>query len=185
MITVQATTLKNRLGEILRQATLAPVAIAKHGRVVAYLLPAGSCVVPKARIVSKSPGVVSASARTVHVVADKERTPHTRRFAKSTWSRRDEERAIELCASGDFRPSRWLRAGNPSILAGIAAMLASQEGFDRARMLGLAERLDPGITSPRALNRWLKTSPVHAARFLPMLRARMDLEPRTPDGGQQ
>src|SRR3972149_2332523 len=54
------------------------------------------------------------------------------------WSRRLEERVIELCARGDYRPSRWLRAGDPRMLAGVAVMLASQESFDRTRMLALA-----------------------------------------------
>lgn len=145
METVNATQLKNRLGEILKRAALGPVAIERHGRVVAWLAP---------------PAAVKAHAR---------KTPS----ARPRWGRRDEERVVELCARGDFRPSRWLRAGDPRILAGVAAMLASQAGFDRARMLGLAERLHPGISTPAGFSRWLAHSPVQAARFLPMLEARM------------
>jgi hypothetical protein len=89
------------------------------------------------------------------------------------WSRLDEERVLELCAKGDFRPSRWLRAGNPHQLAGVAVMLASLENFDRPRMLALAERLYPGTSTPTGFSRWLAKSPIQAARFLPMLRARM------------
>ena len=40
MDTVNATELKNRLGPVLARAELAPVAIERHGRVVAYLVPA-------------------------------------------------------------------------------------------------------------------------------------------------
>lgn len=80
---------------------------------------------------------------------------------------------VELCASGDFRPSRWLRAGDPTTLAGVAVMLASQTDFDRARMLALAERLDPGMSKPARFGRWLAGSPILAARFLPMLEAAM------------
>jgi hypothetical protein len=59
------------------------------------------------------------------------------------------------------------------MLAGVATMLASQEGFDRTRMLALAERLHPGTNSPARFRRWLARSPVQAARFLPMLEVRM------------
>ena len=144
MKTVTATLLKNRLGDVLASAALAPVAIERHGRVVAWLVPP-----PQAK------------AR-----------PVLRRRAVR-WSRRDEERAIELCARGDFRPTRWLRAGDPHVLAGVAAMLASEQGFERARMLALAKRLHPGMNSPGEFGRWLAHSPVEAARFLPLLRQRM------------
>ena len=149
METVKATHLKNRLGEVLRRAALGPVAIERHGRIVA-------CLVPPAM----------AKARTGK---GKARTSHSR----PRWGRRDEERVIELCALGDYRPSRWLRAGDPRMLAGVAAMLASQEGFDRTRMLALAERLQPGMSTPAGFGRWLGQAPMQAARFLPLLRARM------------
>jgi antitoxin (DNA-binding transcriptional repressor) of toxin-antitoxin stability system len=144
METVNATRLKNHLGEVLARATLGPVAIERHGRVVAWLVPPASA---------------------------KARAKKTRPAAR--WSRRDEERVIELCARGDYRPSRWLRAGDPHVLAGVAAMLASQDGFERTRMLALAERLHPGMSTPAEFGRWLARSPVQAARFLPMLRQRM------------
>jgi len=143
---VKATELKNRLGAVLERATLGRVAIERHGRVVAYLVP----VPTRPRRASPQ------SARLEH-----------------GWSRLAEERVLELCARGDFRPSRWLRAGNPHQLAGVAVMLASQEDFDRPRMLALAERLYPGTSTPAGFSRWLASSPIQAARFLPMLRARM------------
>lgn len=147
METVNATQLKNRLGEILARAVLRPVAIERHGRVVAWLVP---------------PPAATARSRKTRAARPRPR-----------WSRRLEERVIELCARGDYRPSRWLRAGDPQMLAGVAAMLASQEGFDRTRMLALAERLHPGTSAPGEFGRWLAHSPVQAARFLPMLKARM------------
>jgi antitoxin (DNA-binding transcriptional repressor) of toxin-antitoxin stability system len=155
METVTATHLKNRLGEVLKRATLGPVAIERHGRIVA-------CLVPPA----------AAKAR-----AGKGKAQALRSTPR--WGRRDEERVIELCALGDYRPSRWLRAGDPHLLAGVAAMLASQEGFDRTRMLALAERLQPGMSTPEGFGRWLEHAPVQAARFLPLLRARM----RAQDSG--
>lgn len=148
METVKATHLKNRLGEVLKRAALAPVAIERHGRIVA-------CLVPPTGAETR-PGKARAARR---------KPPR--------WSRRHEERVLELCASRDYRPSRWLRAGDPRALAGVAAMLASQDGFDRARMLALAERLQPGMSTPQGFGRWLERTPVQAARFLPLLRARM------------
>jgi antitoxin (DNA-binding transcriptional repressor) of toxin-antitoxin stability system len=146
MDTVDATHLKNHLGEVLEQATLGPVAIERHGRIVAYLVPAP-----------------------IRKPARGDRASESERG----WNRLDEERAIELCVGGDFRPSRWRRAGNPKTLAGVAAMLASDDRFDRTRMLALAEQLYPGMSTLGGFNRWLATAPVQAARFLPMLRARI------------
>jgi prevent-host-death family protein len=146
MDTVKATELKNRLGAVLERAALGRVAIERHGRVVAYLVP---------------------------VPAPKRASPNRSARRETGWSRLDERRVLELCAKGDFRPSRWLRAGNPRQLAGVAVMLASQEEFDRPRMLALAERLHPGMSTPAGFGRWLTKSPIQAARFLPMLRARM------------
>lgn len=146
MQTIHATALKNRLGEVLARVALGPVAIQRHGRVVALLVP------PPAK---------------------KNRKPANRSAKSPRWSRRAEERVVELCAQGDFRPSRWLRAGDAQTLAGVATMLASEHDFDRTRMLALAERLHPGMTTPATFNRWLAHTPVHAARFLPQLAARL------------
>ena len=143
MKTVTATLLKNNLGEVLARAALAPVAIERHGRVVAWLVP---------------PPVANARPATHR------RVPR--------WGRHEEERVVELCALGDFRPSRWLRAGDPGLLAGIATMLASEKGFERTRMLALAERLHPGMSKVAVFNRWLANSPVDPARFLLAVRAR-------------
>jgi antitoxin (DNA-binding transcriptional repressor) of toxin-antitoxin stability system len=153
--TVKATHLKNRLGEVLKRAALGPVAIERHGRIVACLVPPTAAKARAGKVRAPRPG--------------------------PGWSRREEERVVELCALGDYRPSRGLRAGDPRVLAGVAAMLASQEGFDRARMLGLAERLQPGMSTPQGFGRWLERTPVQAARFLPLLRARM----RAIDSGSQ
>jgi len=144
---VKATELKNRLGAVLERAALGRVAIERHGRVVAYLVPA--------------------SAGWKHAF------PTRKARSQPGWSRLDERRVRELCAKGDFRPSRWLRAGDPRQLAGVAVMLASQDGFDRPRMLALAERLHPGMSTQAGFDRWLTSTPIQAARFLPMLRARM------------
>lgn len=146
METVHATDLKNRLGEVLARAAFGPVAIRRHGRVVALLVPPP---------------------------AGQNRKPVKPAPKPPRWNRRTEERVVELCASGDFRPSRWLRAGDAQTLAGVATMLASEAGFDRARMLALAERLHPGMSRSAVFGRWLAHSPVQAARLLPMLATRL------------
>lgn len=148
MQTVNATALKNHLGEVLAQAALGPVAIQRHGRIVALLVPPPETKTRKSRSV-------------------------TRPVKPPRWNRRVEERVVELCARGDFRPSRWLRAGDAQTLAGVATMLASEHGFDRTRMLALAERLYPGMTTSATFNSWLAHTPVQAARFLPQLAARL------------
>ena len=152
MESVSATTLKNRLGAVLRKAALGTVAIESHGRIVAFLVPA-----PRPR------------------ASGDDRTARPERG----WNRRNEERVIDLCVNGDFRLSRWLRAGDSRTLSGVAAILASVEGFDRTRMLALAERLSPGMTSPRGFNQWLRGTPVQAGRFVSMLRARIEASQKT------
>lgn len=144
MDSVNATQLKNRLGPVLARAALAPVAIVRYGRVIAYLVPVEqSPVAPSGRVASPT-----------------------------SITRAQEERLVDLCARGDFRPSRWLRAGNTRTLAGVATMLASQPEFDRPRLLALAERLHPGMTLTQEFGKWLVASRVRPARFLPMVRAR-------------
>jgi prevent-host-death family protein len=144
MQTVNATHLKNRLGEVLARAASGPVAIERHGRVVAYLVP---------------PRAVEAVPR-----------PST---ARRSLGRKEEERLLDLCASGDFRLSRWRRAGDPRLLAGVAAMLAALDIFNRDRLFALAERLYPGMSSRVGFDQWLETGPVRPARFVPMLRAHL------------
>lgn len=145
--TVSATDLKHRLGEVLDLATLGKVAIERHGRVVAFLVPA--VAVPKASRAkpkkSRAPGL----------------------------TRQEEDRLLGLCASEDFRPSRWRRAGNAELLAGVAALLGSVGLFDPARLFALAERLKPGMSTVRGFGAWLESAPLDPARFLPMLEARL------------
>ena len=154
MKTVPATHLKNRLGEVLREAALGPVAIERHGKVVAWLVP------PRQEVSAVPAGVRVDRAR--------------RAGADETYGRAEEERLLTLCTSGDFRPSRWSRAGPPERMAGVAAMLGSMPGFDNVRMLALAERLHPGMSRPEVLGKWLAKSPVDPSRFFPMLEARMN-----------
>ena len=146
METATATELKNRLGPLLAMAQWAPVAIERHGKVVAYLVPA-----TKPRV----------------------KAGHGASPTAPKWTRAEEERVLELCASGDLRPSRWARAGDREFLAGVAALLASMPEFPRARLLALAERLSPGMNSVERFGRWMRHSPLDPARFVPMLRERI------------
>jgi len=145
MYRVNATELKNRLGPLLARAEIEPVAILRYGRVVAHLVPA-----------QKGPKPRAASAR-----------------AARRLSRAEEERIARLCASGDLRPSRWMRAGDRRVLAGVAVMLASQPEFDRVRLLALAERLFPGMSTADEFAKWLERATVKAARLLPVVRREM------------
>jgi len=145
MYRVNATELKNRLGPLLARAEIEPVAIVRHGRVVAHLVPAPKGRRPRARLAGRVGGL----------------------------SRAEEERLVSLCASGDLRPSRWMRAGDHRLLAGVAVMLASQPEFDRVRLLALAERLSSGMSTGDEFAKWLEQSPVKAARLLPMIRREM------------
>jgi len=146
MYTIHATELKNRLGAVLARARLGPVAVMRHGKVVAHLTPVPQVAAP---------------------------APKRRVRQAMGLSRAEEERLVRLCASGDLRPSRWSRAGERRLLAGVATMLASQPEFNRLRLLALAERLWAGMTQPEHFARWLAESPVRAARLLPMVRAEL------------
>jgi antitoxin (DNA-binding transcriptional repressor) of toxin-antitoxin stability system len=145
MQTITATDLKERLGEVLDLASLKKLAIERHGRVVAYLVPAHPRTTPR-------------------------RAPRVPRGEGLTRAR--EHRLLELVASGDLRPSRWRRAGDARFMAGFAAFLASAEEGDRTRLFALAERLSPGAATAPAVRDWLHESGVDPSRFLRMLAAR-------------
>jgi antitoxin (DNA-binding transcriptional repressor) of toxin-antitoxin stability system len=149
MDTIDATELKTNLGRVLARAAVDRLAIRKHGRVVAYLVP----------------------ARELEAAPRKQR-PKLAPMPKSL-SRNEEERLLELAVSGDTRPSRWRRAGDPRLLAGVAALMGSLDLGHRERLLALAEQLWPGMTTLEVANDWLRRSPVKADRFVPMLRARL------------
>ena len=153
-----ASELKQQLGSALRRAASQPVAIRKHGKVVAWLV--GSDLGPQR---AHERNAASTTGRSKGAVK-------SRNAVTPTWGRREEESVLRLVAAGDFRPSRWRRAGDAQNLAGAAAMLASLDGLDADRMLALAEQLSPGMSRPEKLNAWLKAGHVRADRLLPMAR---------------
>ena len=147
MKTVAATEVKNRFGAVLEQAMHGAVAIERYGRVVAYLVPARDYAGP-AQATAEFPG----------------------RFGRT-----EEERLLDLCASGRLEARLWREHGPAFFMAGLATMLASARGFPREQLLGLARELYPGMADAGTFARWLEGSPLRAARFVPMLRKRSGL----------
>lgn len=85
---------------------------------------------------------------------------------------RDYERQlVDICASRNLSPERWLQLGPRFFMAGLAVMLASVAGYDRRGLLALAELLHPGSSEPAVFARWLERSPLRPSRFLPQLSA--------------
>jgi hypothetical protein len=93
-------------------------------------------------------------------------------MAKSL-SRLEEERLLRLAASGDTRPSRWRRAGDPQLLSGLAMLLGTLDLGDRDRLIALAEELWPGMSTLEVANEWLRITPLKADHFVPLLRERL------------
>jgi len=93
------------------------------------------------------------------------------RPAKTPSFREKEEAMLALCAAEPDEQA-WRRAGTPLFMAGMALMLASVTGFDRARYLALAEKLDPSMLTPESFEAWLKANPHKPSRFLTMLQQR-------------
>ena len=85
------------------------------------------------------------------------------------YGREEERKLLDLCSEPVVDPSRWRAAGPAFFMGGLAVMLASARGYDRARYLELAESLHAGMTTPEAFSAWLAQSPVRPSRFLPML----------------
>ena len=82
-----------------------------------------------------------------------------------------EERLLLLGASRSLDPGQWAALGPSFFMAGVAVMLASDAQFDRRGLLALAEHLHAGASEPSVFGQWLRRSPLHPARFLPMLEA--------------
>lgn len=91
------------------------------------------------------------------------------------YGREDEDRLLDLCASGNLDPTVWRAHGPSFFMGGLAVLLAGARGFERERYLKLAEALHPGISTPEVFGMWLKQSPLRASRFLPMARRRKRL----------
>lgn len=99
--------------------------------------------------------------------------PSDEKFPQA-FDRAQESILLDLCAAGNLDPAYWQAHGDTFLLGGLATLLASASGFDRARYLRLAESLHLGITTPEVFALWLKLSPIRPARFLPMLRMRIN-----------
>jgi hypothetical protein len=91
------------------------------------------------------------------------------RHMPAKYGRDEEQQLLDLCSEPEADPGRWRSAGPSFFMGGLAVMLASARGYDRARYLELADSLHPGITTPEVFSVWLAQSPVRPSRFLPML----------------
>lgn len=91
------------------------------------------------------------------------------------FTRTDEDRLLDLAASGSTDPAVWRAHGPGFFIGGLAVLLASARGFERERYLRLAEVLHAGVSTPEVFGLWLKRSPVRPGRFLPMARRRRRL----------
>ncbi len=92
--------------------------------------------------------------------------------APATFGREDEDRLLDLCASGNTDPAAWSGHGAGFFMGGLAVMLAGARGFEREKYLRLAEALHAGVSTPEVFGLWLQRAPVQPSRFLPMLRMR-------------
>jgi hypothetical protein len=97
------------------------------------------------------------------------------RHLPERYGREDEDRLLDLCASGNLDPTVWRAHGPSFFMGGLAVLLAGARGFERERYLKLAEALHPGVSTPEVFGMWLKQSPLRASRFLPMARRRKRL----------
>jgi hypothetical protein len=86
-----------------------------------------------------------------------------------------EMQLLNLAASGNTDNTVWRQHGSTFFMSGLAVLLAGARGFDREKYLRLAEDLHPGASTPEVFARWLKQTPLRAARFLPMARKRKGL----------
>jgi hypothetical protein len=83
---------------------------------------------------------------------------------------RDEEALLlTLVSSGDVDAQHWRNTGPAFFMAGLAVLLAGVRGYDRQRLLQLAEDLHPGSSQTAVYALWLDRSPLEPSRFLPQL----------------
>jgi hypothetical protein len=86
-----------------------------------------------------------------------------------TLTRDDEDRLQQFILAGDLAPSLWRAYGPAFFMAGLAVLLASSRGFDRTRLLDLAEALHPGMSDAAVFNLWLQRAPLEPSRFFAQL----------------
>lgn len=71
--------------------------------------------------------------------------------APGTFSREDEDRLLDLCASGNTDPSAWSGHGAGFFMGGLAVLLAGARGFEREKYLRLAEALHVGVSTRKSV----------------------------------
>jgi hypothetical protein len=85
------------------------------------------------------------------------------------FGRVEEDLLLALACCGNFDAQHWRTIGPIFFMAGFAVMLAGVRGFNRQRLLQLAEDLHPGISQPAVFTLWMNRSPLKASRFMPQL----------------
>ena len=91
------------------------------------------------------------------------------------FGRDEEERLLDLCASGNSDPAMWRKYGPSFFVGGLAVLLSAARGFNREQYLRLADKLHTGVSTPEVFRMWLESSPVSPSRFLAMVRMRKQL----------
>lgn len=149
---------------------MAPAARARYATDTAWAQASG---VPKETL-SRLKGQASCDLRTLESLARSAgyRMAVVPDVSTGTFGREDEDRLLELCASGNTDASVWSAYGSGFMMGGLAVLLAGARGFEREKYLRLADALHVGVTTPEVFGLWLERSPVRASRFLPMLRKR-------------
>ncbi|MEO8716983.1 MAG: hypothetical protein ABI423_02045 [Burkholderiales bacterium] len=158
---------------------MTPVAKAKYSSDAAWALAAG---VPKETL-SRLKRQASCDLRTLGALARAAGCTLTAVPAAipaegqgpEAFGREQEEKLLDLCASGNADPSVWRKYGPSFLMGGLAVMLSAARGFDRERYLRLADKLHTGVSTPEVFRRWLESSPMSPSRFLPMVRTRRQL----------
>ena len=149
---------------------MAPAAKGRYSTDAAWAQAAG---VPKETL-SRLKGQSSCDLRTLDALARAAGygVAVVRDPSPGTFGREDEDRLLDLCASGNTDPTVWSGHGSAFFMGGLAVLLSSARGFEREKYLRLAEALHVGVTTPEVFGLWLERTPVQASRFLPLLRMR-------------
>lgn len=161
------------MGTVL-QDTLEPLAFAAEARGMSRTQWAQSAGLPKetlSRLFRRSDCDFSSLMKLAAAVGHRiDLIPEPEREMPSRWDRDTEDAILKLCASGNLDVRRWLDAGPPYFMAGLATLCANDAEADRPGYLALAQALCPAIRDPAELTRWLERTPARPSRFLPMLR---------------
>jgi hypothetical protein len=112
---------------------------------------------------------LNALARACGVALALQPAPSPDGLFPASFGREAEEALLQFALSENRDPVFWRQLGPQFFMAGFALFLAAAGEANREAYSALAEELHPGISRHDVFRRWLRGSPVKAARFLPML----------------